>query len=144
MRIKRIICALATLIFLALAGAAWAGPGDSWGMRSDGLYAPYKRAGEVKDYSLYFSQELAADKSKGWVSGDDTIKSDPAPTWSYATGITGGPEAIIADPKIAGSNNTGVSTWLAGGTAGTKYAITLTLHTTKGRTLILPFKIEVK
>jgi hypothetical protein len=134
---------LAGVLVLALAGAAWAttGQADAWNYRSDGWYAPSKAAAEIKDYGLVFSKELAADKEKGWQSGDDTIASA---TWAYAGGITGGPESLIADPKISGSSSTGVGTWLAGGTAGQKYAITITLTTSKGRKLIFPFKIEVK
>ena len=136
---KRLILALT--VCLALAVAAGAAPGEQWGRRSDGFYTPSKLAGEVKDYSIILSQELAADKSAGWVAGDDTISSA---SWVYGAGITGGPESLVADPKIPGSNNTGVSTWFSDGTAGQKYAVTVTIHTTMGRIFIFPFKIEVR
>jgi hypothetical protein len=131
-----------TALMLALAsGAVQAGPGDTWGQRTDGYYAPPKMAAEIKDYPIILSKELAADKARGWQAGDDTIASA---TWSYAVGITGGPESLIADPKITGSAGTGVVTWLAGGTAGQKYNISVTVITTQGRRYEFPFKIEVK
>jgi len=132
---------LLAILPLVLPGLALAAPGEDWGVRGDGRYAPSKLALEVKDYSIIFSKELAADKAKGWQAGDDTIATA---SWVYAPGITGGPESKIADPQIPGSSNTGVQTWLAGGTSGQKYTVTITLVTTMGRTLIFPWKIEVK
>jgi hypothetical protein len=124
---------LAGALLLALAGISQGAPGQTFSLRGDGWYAPAKGAAEVKDYTLDWSQELASDK-KTWKAGDDTIATA---AWTYGSGITGGPESLNADKTAA-------STWLAGGTAGQKYAVALTITTAGGRTETLSFKIEVK
>jgi len=121
MRPKKIIYVLVVLLFLALAGAAGAA---EFSLRSDGWYAPPKMAAAVLDYSVDWSQ---------WLAGDQISAS----TWAYTSGITHGAEAVNQAKTID-------TTWLEGGTAGTKYTVTNTITTTAGRTNLVSFKIEVK
>jgi len=110
---------LALALVLALAGVLGAA---SFGLRSDGYYAPPKGAADVLDYSIDWSK---------WLAGD-TIDTS---TWTYASGITGGAES---------KTSTVVTTWLAGGTAGQTYAILNKITTAGGRTKYHGFKLTVK
>lgn len=114
---------------------------DDFTLRSDGWYAPSKLAGERLDFKLGWGLELASNKAQGWVSGDDTIASA---AWIFPTGITHGPESLCADPAFPTASNTGVMTWIAGGTAGQKYTVSVQITSAAGRVEIFSFKIEVK
>ena len=125
--------ALALALVLALAGALGAA---SFGLRSDGYYAPPKGAADVMDYSIAYHR---------WLAGDTIATS----TWTYASGITGGAESINQVPITLPNGETApaftvVTMWLSGGTAGQTYEILNKITTAGGRTRYQVFKITVK
>jgi hypothetical protein len=92
---------------------------QTFGLRSDGYWAPDKDPDAVLDYTIDWGEWL----------GTDTIT---ASEWTVPDGLTGG---------ATSKTSTTVTIWLSGGQAGRTYTIHNRITTAAGRVNDQSFKI---
>lgn len=91
----------------------------TFGLRSDGYYAPDKDPAAVLDYTIDWED---------WLAGDAIATSE----WTVSAGITAG---------ATGKTDTTTTIWLSGGLSGQTYTIFNRITTAGGRTNVQTFKI---
>jgi len=92
---------------------------QTFGLRTDGYWAPDKDPDAVLDYTIDWGEWL----------GEDTIA---ASDWTISEGISGG---------AASKTETAVTIWLSGGEAGKTYTIHNRITTAAGRINDQTFRI---